>query len=91
MEISRINTAAQFASSEARRSGEPAAQTTATRRPAATESLPLERLQASFASGSDVDLDRVAAIRQALADGSLSSDPAELAASMLAYHRGAAL
>lgn len=70
---------------------EPTAQTTAGRRPATTESLPLERLQASLAGAADVDLDRVAAIRQALADGKLSTDLAELAASMLAYHRGAQL
>jgi negative regulator of flagellin synthesis FlgM len=36
----------------------------------------------------EIDLDRVAAIKQALQRGELSSDPAELAGSMLAYHRG---
>jgi negative regulator of flagellin synthesis FlgM len=36
----------------------------------------------------EVDLERVAALKQALQRGELSSDPAELASSMLAYHRG---
>jgi negative regulator of flagellin synthesis FlgM len=36
----------------------------------------------------DIDLERVAAIKQALQRGEISTDPAELAGSMLAYHRG---
>lgn len=51
-------------------------------------SLPLEQMQEALRAMPEVDLDRVEAIRQALQQGDISSDPAELASSMLAYHRG---
>ncbi len=56
-----------------------------TERPA---TLPLEQMQEALRAMPEVDLDRVAAIRQALQQGAISTDPAELAGSMLAYHRG---
>lgn len=55
-------------------------------RPAGT--LPLEQMQEALRAMPEVDLDRVAAIRQALQLGDISTDPAKLAGSMLAYHRG---
>lgn len=52
------------------------------------ESLPLEQMHEALRAMPEVDLERVAALKQALQRGELSSDPAELASSMLAYHRG---
>lgn len=48
----------------------------------------LEQLQAALQSLPDVDLDKVAQLKAALANGELSSDPAALASSMLTYHSG---
>lgn len=48
----------------------------------------LEQLQAALQSLPDVDLDKVAQLKAALASGELSSDPAALASSMLTYHSG---
>jgi negative regulator of flagellin synthesis FlgM len=50
--------------------------------------LPLERMQEALRALPDVDLDKVAALRQALQRGELASDSASLAASMLDYHGG---
>ncbi len=50
--------------------------------------LPLEQMQQSLRAMPDVDLDKVAALKKALQNGELSSDPTELAASMFEYHRG---
>lgn len=76
----------------------PAAEASTTRQPASrplvdtavrqSESLPLEQMHDALRAMPDVDLDRVAAIKQALQRGEISTDPAELAGSMLAYHRG---
>ena len=52
------------------------------------ESLPLEQMHDALRAMPDIDLERVAAIKQALQRGEISTDPAELAGSMLAYHRG---
>jgi len=55
------------------------------------DSLPLEQMHEALRAMPEVDLDRVAALKQALAQGELDSDPAALAAlaaSMLSYHRG---
>jgi negative regulator of flagellin synthesis FlgM len=48
----------------------------------------LEQLQDALRSLPDVDLDKVAQLKAALARGELSSDPAALAGSMLTYHSG---
>ncbi|MFV9684660.1 flagellar biosynthesis anti-sigma factor FlgM [Ectopseudomonas mendocina] len=48
----------------------------------------LEQLQDALRSLPDVDLDKVALLKAALARGELSSDPAALAGSMLTYHSG---
>lgn len=76
----------------------PATETSSTRQPAARpapesavrqpESLPLEQMHDALRAMPDIDLERVAAIKQALQRGEISTDPAELAGSMLAYHRG---
>jgi negative regulator of flagellin synthesis FlgM len=52
------------------------------------ESLPLEQMHDALRAMPEVDLDRVAAIKQALQRGEISTDPGELAGSMLSYHRG---
>lgn len=65
-------------------SARPAAQSTA--RPA--ESLPLEQMHEALRAMPEVDLDRVAAIKQALQRGEISTDIGQLASSMLSYHRG---
>lgn len=49
---------------------------------------PLEALQEAMRNLPDVDLDKVAALKQALQRGELVSDSAALAGSMLAYHSG---
>jgi negative regulator of flagellin synthesis FlgM len=75
-------------------SAEPASVRQATARPAAqpaarqAESLPLEQMHEALRAMPEVDLDRVAAIKQALKRGEISTDVAELAGSMLSYHRG---
>lgn len=48
----------------------------------------LEQLQDALRSLPEVDLDKVAQLKAALARGELSSDPAALAGSMLTYHSG---
>ncbi|MBC8648816.1 flagellar biosynthesis anti-sigma factor FlgM [Pseudomonas sp. MTM4] len=62
----------------------PAAQSAA--RPA--ESLPLEQMHEALRAMPEIDLDRVAAIKQALQRGEISTDIGQLASSMLSYHRG---
>ncbi len=48
----------------------------------------LEQLQEAMRALPEIDLDQVAAIKKALANGELSSDVKVLAHSILAYHRG---
>lgn len=48
----------------------------------------LEQLQQALRSLPEVDLDKVAQLKAALARGELSSDPQALAGSMLTYHSG---
>ncbi|MEL7560568.1 flagellar biosynthesis anti-sigma factor FlgM [Stutzerimonas chloritidismutans] len=55
-------------------------------RPAA--SLPLEQMHDALRAMPEVDLDRVAAIKQALQRGEITADVGDLASSMLSYHRG---
>jgi negative regulator of flagellin synthesis FlgM len=52
------------------------------------ESLPLEQMHDALRAMPEVDLDRVAAIKQALQRGEISTDVGDLASSMLSYHRG---
>lgn len=52
------------------------------------EALPLEKMQQALSAMPDVDTAKVAAIKLALQRGEISTDPVELASSMLAYHRG---
>lgn len=52
------------------------------------ENLPLEQMHEALRAMPEVDLDRVAAIKQALQRGEISTNPGELAGSMLSYHRG---
>lgn len=56
--------------------------------PAAGDEPRLEQLQSALRSLPEVDLDKVAALKQALARGELNSDPQALAGSMLTYHSG---
>lgn len=65
-------------------SARPAAQPAARQ----VESLPLEQMNEALRAMPEVDLDRVAAIKQALQRGEISTNPGELAGSMLSYHRG---
>ena len=48
----------------------------------------LEQLQEALRSLPEIDLDKVAAIKQALRRGEIHSDSAALASSMLSYHSG---
>ena len=48
----------------------------------------LEQLQEAMRALPDIDLEQVAKIKKALANGELSSDVKVLAHSILAYHRG---
>jgi negative regulator of flagellin synthesis FlgM len=48
----------------------------------------LEAIQQALSIMPQVDLDKVAAIRDALASGEISFDSLALASSMLGYHRG---
>ncbi|MGK8439894.1 flagellar biosynthesis anti-sigma factor FlgM [Ectopseudomonas hydrolytica] len=57
-------------------------------RAAASAEPRLEQLQQALRSLPEVDLDKVAQLKAALARGELSSDPAALAGSMLTYHSG---
>jgi len=67
--------------------GPVAAAAAPTAKPASAEPR-LERLQEALRSLPDIDLDKVAAIKQALQRGEIHSDSAALASSMLAYHSG---
>lgn len=49
----------------------------------------LEQIQSALGQLPQVDLEKVAAIKAALASGELATDSASLAAAMLTYHRGA--
>ncbi len=51
----------------------------------------LDQLQEAMRKLPEVDLEQVAAIKQAIARGELSSDVRVLAQSILAYHRGSDL
>ena len=89
MEISRHFKPASVTPSELSTARQPAARPFA--QPAAArqaESLPLEQMHDALRAMPDVDLDRVAAIKQALQRGEISTDVDELASSMLSYHRG---
>ncbi len=57
-------------------------------RSAASDEPSLEQLQSTLRSLPEVDLDKVAALKAALARGELISDPQALAGSMLTYHSG---
>ena len=48
----------------------------------------LERIQSALGQLPEVDLEKVAAIKAALAAGELATDSASLAAAMLSHHRG---
>ncbi|MDF3933850.1 flagellar biosynthesis anti-sigma factor FlgM [Pseudomonas citronellolis] len=52
--------------------------------------LPLEQLQDALGALPDVDLDKVAAVRDALARGEISLDVEALSRSMLDFHGGGA-
>ena len=58
--------------------------------PAASGALPLEQVQEALGALPEVDLDKVAAIRDALARGEVSLDPGALSRSMLDFHGGGA-
>ncbi|WP_120994476.1 flagellar biosynthesis anti-sigma factor FlgM [Stutzerimonas urumqiensis] len=89
MEISRtlkpVTPAAVEAPAKARPTA--AAQPATSARPA-NASLPLEQMQAALRSLPDLDLDKVAAIKAALARGEIDTDAATLAGHVLAHHRG---
>lgn len=57
-------------------------------RAGASQEPRLEQLQDALRSLPEVDLEKVALLKAALARGELSSDPATLASSMLTYHSG---
>lgn len=88
MEISRHFKPASVAPTELasvrQASARPASQPAARQ----VESLPLEQMHEALRAMPEVDLDRVAAIKQALQRGEISTHPGELAGSMLSYHRG---
>lgn len=48
----------------------------------------LEQIQSALGQLPEVDLEKVAAIKAALAAGELATDSASLAAAMLSHHRG---
>lgn len=56
--------------------------------PRQAESLPLEKMHDALQAMPEVDMDRVAAVKQALQRGEISTDVGALASSMLSYHRG---
>lgn len=57
-------------------------------RSTATSAPRLDELQSALRSMPEVDLDKVANLKAALARGELISDPQALAGSMLTYHSG---
>jgi negative regulator of flagellin synthesis FlgM len=61
---------------------------TASREPIGTEALHLEKLQTALSQLPDVDADKVATLKLALARGELSLDMATLATSIYTYHSG---
>lgn len=65
----------------------PGPTTTPAAKPASVEPR-LEQLQEALRSLPDIDLGKVAAIKQALQRGEIHSDSAALASSMLSYHSG---
>lgn len=69
------------------RPGSAAAKPTLVAKPVSAEPR-LEQLQEALRSLPDIDLDKVAAIKQALQRGEILSDSAALASSMLTYHSG---
>ena len=88
MEISRHFKPASVTPSELSSARQPAARPSA--QPAATrqDALPLEQMHEALRAMPEVDLDRVAAIKQALQLGEINTDVGALASSMLSYHRG---
>ena len=91
MEISRHITSGYSAATEA-----PAAGKTGVAAPSKTAAATqnanaeprLEELQEAMRALPEIDLEQVAKIKKALANGDLSSDVKVLAHSILAYHRG---
>lgn len=88
MEISRHFKPASVTPSELSSARQPAARPTVQPAVARQEALPLEQMHDALRAMPEVDLDRVAAIKQALQRGEISTDVGELASSMLSYHRG---
>jgi len=88
MEISRHFKPAPASASEASSTRQPLTRPAPEAAVRQAETLPLEQMHDALRAMPEVDLDRVAAIKQALQNGEISTDPAELAGSMLAYHRG---
>lgn len=88
MEISRHFKPAPASASEASSTRQPLTRPAPEAAVRQAETLPLEQMHHALRAMPEVDLDRVAAIKQALQNGEISTDPAELAGSMLAYHRG---
>ena len=88
MEISRHFKTASVTPTELSTARQVAARPAAQPAARQAESLPLEQMQEALRAMPEVDLDRVAAIKQALQRGEISTDVGELAGSMLSYHRG---
>lgn len=89
MEIIRLNIVSpRFATDAAARQGlEQATEITPARSISTAEARP-DALRSALRAVPEVDLDRVAALRQALQDGALDSSAEALASDMLAFHRG---
>lgn len=88
MEISRHFKPASVAPSELSATRQVASRPAVQPAARQVESLPLEQMHEALRAMPEVDLDRVAAIKQALQRGEISTDVGELASSMLSYHRG---
>ncbi|WP_222910323.1 MULTISPECIES: flagellar biosynthesis anti-sigma factor FlgM [Pseudomonadaceae] len=88
MEISRHFKPASVTPTELSTARQVAARPAAQPAARQAESLPLEQMHDALRAMPEVDLDRVAAIKQALQRGEISTDVGELASSMLSYHRG---
>lgn len=71
----------------ARQGVERTPETTAVRSINTAEARP-DALHSALQALPEVDMDRVAALRQALQDGTLDTSAESLAADMLAFHRG---
>lgn len=87
MEISRFGKSGLAPLAESRNTDTPAPATARTAR-GGDSGLRVDALQAALRTLPEVDSDRVAILKQALAEGRIDTSPAGLAAGMLAYHRG---